>query len=596
MWPFSSHSYLDVARRKQTQRDDAIRVARADIPQECFGAHAEPYLRATAQEIVERISKGEWTASEVLDAYISRAIQAQDVTNCLTEVLFAEARTQAKALDAEFAQTGKVRGPLHGVPVTFKDTFDIKGHDTTLGFSSHADDPRPEDALVVSLVRDAGGIPICKTNLSQLIFFFECSNPIWGRTLNPYSKSYSSGGTSGGEAALLAMDGAVLGWGTDIGGSLRIPASFCGIYSLKPGWSRISMTGVQGTWPGFEGIRTVAGPMGRTVDDIELAARLVFGKQGTEYDPAPLPYREPEMPKKLRFGFYLSDNFVKPSPACQRAVLETVEALRKAGHECVEFELPQAKRAMEIFIGITAADKYKTLSADLGNDPLEPGVTPLVVGPRLPGWFRNSLAWLLGKLYKDEVFPGTMRAACEKPVVEYHRWVQQRDEFVRMFYREVWDKYEFDGILAPALALPGLPHGSVQYLSGLACIDLLYNVVESPVGTVPVTHVRPTEDALTAEWTDVRVGRGHGSPLVERLLYGNLNPLRPSDGGKGSKAGATAGGSGFYNAEKMAGLPVGVQVVGRRWEDEKVVEMMRVVDRALGPRDFGPLSWKAQGK
>ncbi|KAH9890395.1 amidase signature domain-containing protein [Cubamyces lactineus] len=460
MWPFSSHSYLDVTCRKQTQRDDAIRVARADIPQECFGAHAEPYLRATAQDIVERISKGEWTASEVLDAYISRAIHAQDVTNCLTEVLFAEARAQAKALDAEFAQTGKVRGPLHGVPVTFKDTFDIKGHDTTLGFSSHAVDPRPEDALVVLLVRDAGGIPICKTNLSQLIFFFECSNPIWGRTLNPYSKSYSSGGTSGGEAALLAMDGAVSAGGpTSAARSVQssgcitpqIPASFCGIYSLKPGWSRISMTGMQGTWPGFEGIRTVAGPMGRSVDDIELAARLVFGKQGTEYDPAPLPYRAPEMPKKLRFGFYLSDNFVKPSPACQCAVLETVEALRKAGHECLEFELPEgsdpllarllapvrradvlrwatptsAKRAMEIFIGITAADKYKTLSADLGNDPLEPGVTPLVVGPRLPGWFRNSVAWLLGKLYKDEVFPGTMCAACEKPVVEYHRWVRQ---------------------------------------------------------------------------------------------------------------------------------------------------------------------------
>ncbi|KAJ8502302.1 hypothetical protein ONZ51_g48 [Trametes cubensis] len=147
---------------------------------------------------------------------------------------------------------------------------------------------------------------------------------------------------------------------------------------------------------------------------------------------------------------------------------------------------------------------------------------------------------------------------------------------------------------APVPAPPA--DSSVQYLSGLACIDLMYNVVESPVGLVPVTHVRPTEDALTAEWTDVRVGRGHGSPLVERLLYGSPNPLRPSDGGKGGKAGAAAAGSGFYNAEKMAGLPVGVQVVGRRWEDEKVVEMMRVVDRALGPRDFGPLSWKAQGK
>ncbi|KAI9064095.1 amidase signature enzyme [Trametes sanguinea] len=523
------------------------------------------------QEIVHRISKGEWTASDVLDAYIARALLAQDVTNCLTEVLFAEARAQAKALDLEFAQTGKIRGPLHGVPVTFKDTYDIKGRDSTLGFSSHADAPRPEDALVVKLVREAGGIPLCKTNNSQLLFFFECANPVWGRTLNPYSKSYSSGGTSGGEAALLAMDGAALGWGTDIGGSLRIPASFCGIYSLKPGWSRISMTGVQGTWPGFEAIRTVAGPMGRSVDDIELGARLVFGKQGDEYDPAPLPYRTPEMPKKLRFGYYLSDNFVKPSPACQRAVREAAEALRKAGHECIEFELPCAQRAMELFIGITAADKYKTLSAELNGDPMELGVMPLVYGPRLPGWLRNGLAWLLNKVYKDDVYPGTVRATCGKPVEEFHRWVKQRDEFVRTFYREIWDKYGFDGIIAPVLAMPGLPHNSVQYLSGLACMDLLYNLVESPVGTLPVTRVRASTDFLTAEHTDPRVGPGHGSPFIEGLLY--------RGGG---------GGDGFYDAEKMDGLPVGVQVVGRRWEDEKVVEMMRV--------GFGPLSWTGQGK
>ncbi|KAI0763808.1 amidase signature enzyme [Trametes elegans] len=583
MWPFASpsRSHLDVARRKQAHREDALRAARA-VPSD--DPDAECFLRATAHEIVQRISKGEWTASDVLEAYLARAVLAQDTTNCLTEVLFAEARARARALDDEFARTGKLRGPLHGVPVSFKDTFDIKGHDTTLGFSSHADDPRTEDALVVALVREAGGIPICKTNLSQLIFFFECANPIWGRTLNPYSKSYSSGGTSGGEAALLAMDGAALGWGTDIGGSLRIPASFCGIYSLKPGWGRISMTGVQGTWPGFEGIRTVAGPMGRSVDDIELAARLVFGKQGTEYDPAPLPYRTPELPQKLRFGFYLSDNYIKPSPACQRAVRETVDALRKAGHECIEFELPQARRAMEIFIGITAADKYRTLTADLGDDPLEPGVAPLVASPRLPGWVRNALAWVIGKVYKDEVLPGTMRAAYAKSVEEYHRWVRQRDEYVRMFYREVWDKHALDGIIAPALAMPGLPHGSVQYLSGLACVDLVYNVVESPVGTLPVTRVQARADALAPEWTDARAGRGHGSALIERLLYGR--------GGRGGGG----GGGGFYDAEKMAGLPVGVQVVGRRWEDEKVVEMMRVVDRALGPRGFGPGSWTAQGK
>ncbi|KAH9851937.1 amidase signature enzyme [Lenzites betulinus] len=582
MWPFSSPAYLEIARRKQAHREDALRVARA-----LHGADAGLYLRAPAKEIVERIAKGEWTASDVLDAYLARAVLAQDLTNCLTEVFFADARAQAKALDAEFAQTGKVRGPLHGVPVSFKDTYDVKGHDTTMGFSSRADAPLSEDSLVVALVREAGGIPICKTNIPQLIFFFECVNPVWGCTLNPFSKSYSSGGTSGGEAALLAMDGSALGWGTDIGGSLRIPASFCGVYSLKTGWNRMSMAGVQGTWPGFEAIRTVAGPMGRTVDDLELAARLVFGKQGSDINPAPLPYRDPKMHAKLRFGFYISDNFIKASPACQRAVRETVNALRKAGHECVEFELPHAARAMEIFIGLTAADKYRTLTADLGDDALEPGAAPLVQGSRLPGWLRNLAAWGVGKVYKDDVLPLVIRASSGKDVEEYHKWARQRDEYTSMFYREVWDKEGFDGIIAPALATPGLPHGSVQFLSTLACADLVYNVTDAPVGTLPVTRVRAT-DVATAEWTDPHTGRGHGSPLIEQMLYGKPAAGAGPEKGKGK--------GGFYDPEKMAGLPVGVQVVGRRWEDEKVIEMMRVVDDALGPRDFGPGSWKEQGK
>ncbi|KAI0731186.1 amidase signature enzyme [Earliella scabrosa] len=581
MWPFSSPAHLQVARRKQAAREDALRAARLRT-YPSHSSSAEVYLRATAREIVQRISKGEWTATDVLDAYIARATLAQDMTNCLTEVLFCEARAQAKALDAEFASTGRLRGPLHGVPVSFKDVFDIQGYDTTMGFSARAHQPCFEDAEVVALIRQAGGIPFVKTNVAQLVFFFECVNPVWGRSLNPYTRSYSCGGTSGGEAALLAMDGAALGWGSDIGGSLRIPASFCGVYSLKPGWGRISTAGAPGTFAGLEAIRTVAGPMGRSVEDVELGARLVFGKQGTEYDPVPLPYRDPDLPERLRFGFYISDNYVKASPANQRAVLEAVDALRRAGHECIEVPVPQAHRALEIFLSLTAADGYKTITADLGSDPVEPGVSSLLLGPWLYGWVRNSVAWVVGRFLKDAKLAGTVRAASAQSVHEFHKLVQQRDEYVRMFYREVWDKHGLDGIIAPVLAIPALPHGSCQYLSGLACATLLYNVVDSPVGTVPVTRVRRT-DAATTEWTDPRVGPGHGSPVVEGLLYG-----------KADERGIGRGG--FYDADKMAGLPVGVQVVGRRWEEEKVVEMMKVLDRALGPRDFGPLSWTEQWK
>jgi len=116
----------------------------------------------------------------------------------------------------------------------------------------------------------------------------------------------------------------------------------------------------------------------------------------------------------------------------------------------------------------------------------------------------------------------------------------------------------------------------------LAGPTLLYNVVDSPVGVVPVTRVDPARDAHGAEWADPKASAGHGSPMYERMLY---------------TAGMTGRfKKGFYDAAQMAGLPVGVQVVGRQWEDEKALAMMRVVDGALGERGFGPLSWQGQKK
>ena len=118
-----------------------------------------------------------------------------------------------------------------------------------------------------------------------------------------------------------------------------------------------------------------------------------------------------------------------------------------------------------------------------------------------------------------------------------------------------------------------LSYSAVTYLAALSCATILYNVVESPVGTVPVTRVDPELDGITSEWSDPSVGTGHGSHLLESFLYKGKTP--------------------FYDAKKMAGLPVGVQVVGKKWEDEKVIEMMKVLDHALGKRGFEPGTWQS---
>lgn len=553
-------SYQAIVDDKRKRRAEALSVASAFSTD----AHGH-YVRATASEITENIRKGEWTATQVVEAFIAKAGQAQEATNCVTEVLFAQARRRAAELDKEFADTGALRGPLHGVPVSIKDQYEIEGVDATIGFTPWANSPATKNAKLVEHLLEAGAIPIVKTNVPQTMFAFECNNPLWGTTTNPYNDKYTCGGSSGGEGALLALDGSVIGLGSDIGGSLRIPAAYCGIYSLKPGHGRLTRQGAKSCVPGFEGINGVVGPMARSVDDLEVACRVTFGHQGTYCDTAPLPYREINLPPKLKFGYYTSDGYVKASPACKRAVLETVEALRKEGHECVEVALPSASEAFNIFVSLTSSDGFKTMLSHLGSDPRDPSLY-MTSASNLPWFVRSFAAWVIETFFGDTMYANGIRSARVKTVTEYWHFTAKRDEFIRKFYDEVWIKYGLDGIIAPTQALPQLRHGGCMTLSSLAGATILYNVVDSPVGCIPVTRVDPDVDQLTDEWVH---GPGLGTKIVENQLYKGKNP--------------------FYDPVAMAGMPVGIQVVGKKWEEEKVLKMMKIVDNALGEkRGFGP--------
>ncbi|KAH8111020.1 amidase signature enzyme [Phellopilus nigrolimitatus] len=567
-----SPSWKSIVQQKQAARADAIARTRKQVEADTISSSDDNvYLHATAAEIVRRIESGEWTSVSVVSAYIRQAIRAHEATNCLTEILFEQALKEADELDAEFASTKRLRGALHGVPVSFKDQFEITGYDASIGFTQWANQPSSSDAPLVSQVRAAGALVIVKTNVPQTMLSFECANPVFGRTTNPWSAgaAHTSGGSSGGEAALLAQNGSALGIGSDIGGSLRIPTAYCGVYSLKPGAWRLSNQGAKSPNRGSEAIPSVTGPMARSVEDIELACRLLFGAPGPAHVLSPsLPYREPELPNKLRFGYYTSDLFIKASPVCKRAVLETVEALRKQGHECVEFEPTLAREAMYLFVALTSADGYKTLLDHLGPDPKESSLFLVTLGPKLPDFFRHFVSWVVRSFLGDEAFATCLRLSRIKSTKEYFKFVSTRDGLRKRWYEEVWMKHNFDGIIAPVQASPAVPHGTTATLSPLASATILYNIIDSPVGVIPVTRVDPKQDQLTDEW---KSGPGLGSRILEDGLYRAKNAP--------------------YNPEKMKGLPVGVQIVGKSFEDEKVIAMMKIVDDALGPRGMGPSAW-----
>lgn len=329
-----------------------------------------------AVEIVKNVADGEWKAEDVTRAFCKRAAVAHQVVNCLTVTFFDEAIEQAKGLDEYLARTGKVKGPLHGLPVSLKDNFNLKGKISSVGFTAWATEPMEEESTIVGILRDLGAVQYVKTNVPTAMMIAESVNNTYGRTVNPMNRSMTSGGSSGGESALIAMRGSPLGVGTDIGGSLRIPAACTGIYTLKPAHGRFPHFDARSGMAGQEAIPAVHGPMARSLDDIKLWATSVVGAAPWLKDPKcmPIPYRTVDLKPKLKLGIMWNDGVVMPTPPVKRALSHTVETLRSKGHEIVEWSHEDHGALVKVLMRLFVADGGKSVRKVLesANEPWRP--------------------------------------------------------------------------------------------------------------------------------------------------------------------------------------------------------------------------------
>ncbi|WVR06063.1 hypothetical protein IAU60_003091 [Kwoniella sp. DSM 27419] len=560
---------LSIAQRKQAERETLIRAMEEDLGLASEHPEDEEYLGTSPERIVENLKAREagWTAERVMLAFIRSACAAHRKTNCLTEVLFVEALAQARALDRDFQASGKADGVFWGLPCSFKDTYNILGVDSSIGCSPHCLKPTmnlADEAALVKLFRKGEGIPFCKTNVPQTLLAFECGNPIFGATSNPHATARTCGGSSGGEAALLALRGSPIGWGSDIGGSLRIPSAYSGICGLKPVKGRWPSGGQRAATKGFDGISGVVGPMASNVSNLTFAARSMLGLIHQPEVPLkgepimPLPWREVELPKRLKVGYWTQDHLLKTSPACVRAVEESVAKLKSAGHEVVYFDPPDVSEAMKIFVGLTSADGYKTLLSNIGNDPMESSMRLVTLGSKIPGWLHGLARWVVDNVLSDHLFASIFAVSRSKTVAESYTFGHRRDVYANAFRKAAWEDHGFDMLLCPVQAVPALEHGATKLLSPLSIGTILFNVVDSTVGVLPVTKVDKALDTHSADY----LAGSEGSWILEKRVY--------------TGAGAA------YDAVKMHGLPVGVQVVGRAWEEEKVLGMMGVLEGVVG--------------
>lgn len=496
-------------------------------------------LSATA--LAQAIAAGELRAEDAVAAHIERIEALNPRLNAVAARRYKTALAEARAADH---QRG-ARGLLHGVPITIKDSIDVAGLPSTFGLPSRAAQRAAADDVHVARLRAAGAIVLAKTNVAQCLAYTECDNPLHGRTLNPWDAARTPGGSSGGEAALIAAGGSPLGLGTDIGGSVRVPAAFCGIASLKPTSGRLDDPG-EYSWPaGQRAVPSQVGVMARHSEDVALGLRVANGDRG---DVPPLwDYRKVDL-STLKVAYYTADGSFEPSPAAQRAVLQATEALRSAGARVQAWAPPAVPEMLAVFGGLLTADGGAHLRRVLRGNPVTPQLKQILFGAGLPAWLLPGLRALVRALGQSGLEASL--AAFARPTADRHFTLVQRQQRYRDTFAEALG--DCDLVLAPPVSLPAFTHGSSRDLLTAGAYAPLYNLLGWPAGVVPVTRVRSGEESR----------RRPGRDLIQRLA------ARVEQG--------------------SAGLPMGVQVIARPWQEHLVLAAMQAIEQAARAQDDFP--------
>ena len=300
---------------------------------------------SSTTQLAAAIRAGHVSATEVLEAHLAQIDKHNPALNAIITLDAEQAHERAREADKALAR-GQVWGPLHGVPFTLKDAHATAGMRTTTGFPPLADHVPREDSTVTARLKAAGGILIGKTNVPVLLADFQSNNPIFGRTNNPWNLERTPGGSSGGAAAALASGMTPFEMGTDLAGSIRIPAHFCGLFGLKPTEKRVSLAGLIPGLPTPRSVRIMSciGPMARTVEDLALLYPLIAGpdRHDTEVQPVPVD----EVPrllalKDLRIAFAPTFPGFPVATAVRNAVEELAKQLQPLCAAVEEATLPE---------------------------------------------------------------------------------------------------------------------------------------------------------------------------------------------------------------------------------------------------------------
>ncbi|KAH9479411.1 Acetamidase [Psilocybe cubensis] len=530
-----------------------------DVPEKC-GLLTERELMITETTdvglILAKLRAAEWSSVETTTAFYKRAVLAHQLTNCLTEIFVDSALERARHLDDVLRNTGKPVGPLHGLPVSLKDQFTMKGLETVMGYVSGIGKYADKDSVIVEILYRCGAVPFVRTNVPQTLMWGETFNNVFGRTLNPYNRSLTPGGSSGGEGALLAMKGSPLGVGTDIGGSLRIPSAFCGLYTLRPSYARLPYYGAANALNGQESISSVLGPMANSLSGLKEFMTAIIGAKPWDLDPVNIrkPWNEEEwnlsehggIGGHLCFAIMWDNGVVRPHPPLIRAMQMTKEALEKAGHRVIDWECHRHieiyKNAETIFVADGSHD-YMT-ECEKSGEPLIRTMVPSEDEEAAVGYEFEPPYPFVKALVGDS--PEHLKA--------YELWkLHEEKRELRKSHLDHWQSTvsrtgtgrPVDAIISPAVAYTAVPHG----LNTDSFYTTLCNAMDYTTSVFPVTRVDPKVDIPK----EPHEFYNHEDEAIYKL----------------------------YRTDLFDGCPVGLQLIGKTLEEEAVMRMTFIVDDAL---------------
>jgi Asp-tRNA(Asn)/Glu-tRNA(Gln) amidotransferase A subunit family amidase len=459
----------------------------------------------TIAEIAAGIREKRFSPVEIVNEHLERVAELQPKLNAFVHLDAEGAIRHARGAESAVMR-GEQLGPLHGVPLTIKSCIDVAGWPTPAGSLLRKDYVAQADAPLVARLRGAGAILLGNTNTPEYLMAYEADNSLSGRTSNPWNLERSSGGSSGGEAAAIASGCSVGGVGSDGGGSVRVPAHFCGICGLKPTPGRIPASGHYPEGGGAFAWLGVVGPMARTVTDVRALFEVMAGPDEGDALSAPVPVRavSEENIKKLRIGILESDALGRATPETIAAVERAAILLREQGFTVETKRLTGLDRAIELwwyFFGPVVADLIR--QGAVGH---EEDMSPML---------REFVALALAEA--NLTYDVFLNACAERDKI--------RTEILRQM-----DKVTI--LLSPVSSGPAFRHGEGNWRSGAK------------------ENYRDT--MRYSQWLNLA-----GFP-------GAVVPIGTSP----------------------EGLPIGVQVIGRPYEEEAILTVGEAIERGRGP-------WKA---